>query len=278
MHDFDSGDYPERFSDYYRYVKTLGRGAFGTVVQCIDKYSQEEVAVKVITKKRVKPEYIARLRKEADILESLYHPNIIQFKHLKETRTRIFLVTEVVHGKNLKHFLREKVLTEAQAHSILKGILEAVSYIHSRNVIHRDIKPENILIAHSPLQVKLADFGLSAQHEFRNKEPLETDRCGTLLFMAPEQRFNSHYGKEVDVWSCGLILYMLFSRGKHPIAKRRETFQSYSTRLKSFTWSFPAEFPDPVRELILKMTDPMPLTRYSATQALAHPWVQKVGK
>lgn len=235
MEEFDRGEYHDKFSDFYVYIETIGSGSFGKVVHAIDKSTGEEVAVKIIEKHNVKQGRVSELKQEAVILSSLSHPNIIKFKHLKETDLRLFIVMEMVYGGNLKHYMAKQIINDIQASQIMKGIFQAVVYIHDKNLIHRDIKPENILVPnpHDLSAVKIADFGLSTQYDSRYKHLMENEKCGTLLYMAPEQAASLSYSKTVDVFSCAILLYMLLSRNKHPIAEANETASSYLEKLKN---------------------------------------------
>ena len=201
MNELDKNDYNDKFSDFYIYITTLGSGSFGKVIHAIDRLTGEEIAVKVIEKKTVKQGRIAELKKEAEILESLDHPNIVKFIHLKETDKRIFLAMELVIGGNLQQFIQSQKLTDLQASQVMKGVLRAVNYMHSKNVIHRDIKPENILVTSVKdlSLIKVADFGLSAQFDQSLKHHMENENCGTLKYMAPEQTAKKFYSRPVDI-------------------------------------------------------------------------------
>lgn len=271
MNEFDKGDYTDKFSDFYIYIATLGSGSFGKVVHALDRQTGLEVAVKVINKKTVKPGKILELKKEAEILSALNHPNIVKFIHLKETEKRLFLVMELVYGGNLSEFIQSTKLTDSQAAQIMHGVLKAVEYMHNQNVIHRDIKPQNILISSKKnlSQVKLADFGLSSEYD---SHTMENEKCGTLWFMAPEQTGKSFYSRSVDIWSCGILMFVLLS-GRHPLGNSKETRTAYLKKLKSPNWKIPDFFTPAAKNLFLKLVEIVPIERYTATQALAHPWI-----
>jgi calcium/calmodulin-dependent protein kinase I len=278
MNELEKEEYHDKFSDFYVYIGVLGSGSFGKVIHAIDRLTGEEVAVKVIEKKTVKRSKIIKLKKEAEILGSLDHPNIVKFIHLKETDKRIFLAMELVIRGSLQQYLKSNRLTEVQAASIMKGVLKAVEYIHSKNIIHRDIKPENILIPSFKdfSLIKLADFGLSTQFEHYLSQYTETGQCGTLKYMAPEQTSQKFYSKPVDIWSCGIIVYVLITR-KHPLTNSNETSASYILKLSNPQWQFPENFSEPARDLFLKLVKMAPLERYTASEALSHPWVSRQG-
>ena len=130
---------------------------------------------------------------------------------------------ELVQHGNLSDLIDEKVsrgeiFSDEEASKIVKSILEAVEYMHSKNILHRDLKPENILMAHPTdfSQIKVADFGLSAKYESSQIETRD-ERWGTLIFMGPELLLGSVYSKSVEVFATGIIMYMLLTGGKHPI-------------------------------------------------------------
>lgn len=156
--------------------------------------------------------------------------------------------------------MADRRLTETQAHHIIKQILSGVKYIHSRDIVHRDLKPVNILIS-SKNAVKIADFGLSAHHHFKHAN--DNSKCGTLLYMAPEQALNKYYNKSVDMWSCGVILYILLTNGKHPIASENESVAGYLRKLENSSWSFP--FSEDAAGLVRRMAHHSPLMRYTAS-------------
>lgn len=276
MNELDKDDHNDKFSDFYVFIALLGSGSFGKVVHAIDLQTGEEVAVKVIEKKTVKQGRISELKKEAEILGSLDHPNIIKFIHLKETDKRIFLVMELVLGGTLQQFIQTRRLSDLQASQVMRGLLRAVSYMHSKNIIHRDIKPENILVpSYKDLSlIKVADFGLSAQFDQNMREHMESDHCGTLKYMAPEQTAKKFYNRPVDIWSCGIIMYTLIT-SKHPLVRSKETSESYTLKLKNPQWKFPEKFSELAKNLFLRLVEMIPLERYSASQALSHPWISR---
>ena len=274
MIELDKDELNYKFSDFYTFISILGSGTFGKVVHAIEKSTGTSLAVKVIEKKTVKHGKIAELKKEAEILASLNHPNVIKFFHLKETDKRLFIAMELITNGNLQQFLDGHKINDLQASQIMTGVLRAVDYIHSKNVIHRDIKPENILItSFSDLSlVKLADFGLSSQFDQSSKFQMESENCGTLKYMAPEQYAQKFYSRPVDLWSCGILMYTLVT-SFHPLSSSNDSRSSYSKKLSSPEWIFPDYFPSSARSLFLKLAEQSPIDRYTASQALNHPWI-----
>ncbi len=172
---------------------------------------------------------------------------------MHESKDYAFIVMEIVKSGTLKAFIRyrqlkRRPLTEAEASCIVRQILDALSYIHKANIIHRDLKPQNILLrSFQQLDgaVKVADFGLGTQSSFA-----ATEKCGTIVYMAPEQLGELSYRKvppslithlqEVDVWAVGLILYILLV-GKHPFYSEGDTRETYAAKLTKPVFAFPPQ-------------------------------------
>ena len=261
---------PADFDSFFLYQGDLGRGAFGTVVQALDKTNNEPCAVKVILKSSVKPSHLRELTKEADIIASLSHPNIVHLRRVHDTDQALYIVMDLVSGGTLTSLLARRKLTDHEAAMILKGILRAVAYLHSKNIVHRDLKPDNILIPTDEdlSAVKVIDFGLS------DAGPrLIYGECGTLLYAAPEQIQRRYYGKEIDIWSCGIILHMLVTGGSHPLWTEGDSADSYRSKLGELKWKLVPGISAAALSLFTRMTKSDPFQRYTPTQALAHPWI-----
>eukprot|EP01017_Pseudomicrothorax_dubius_P018711 TRINITY_DN2064_c0_g2_i12.p1 TRINITY_DN2064_c0_g2~~TRINITY_DN2064_c0_g2_i12.p1 ORF type:complete len:238 (+),score=25.81 TRINITY_DN2064_c0_g2_i12:63-716(+) len=181
----------------------IGEGAFSTVYRAHSVSNRlEKAAVKVINKKKLSERSINLIKGEVGILSSLSHGNIVKLMDSRESESFLYLVMELVEGGTLKQAmdLRRKEgfgFTDDEIASIMKSLLNAVDYLHAKNIVHRDLKPENILISdpRNPSTLKVADFGLSLQH---NHQPLTT-HCGTLAYMAPELAIDHLYGKVLFV-------------------------------------------------------------------------------
>lgn len=264
---------PIDFQTFFVYQSDLGQGSFGKVVQAIDKATSQSCAVKIIDKTRVKPVYARELAREVDILSSLSHPNIVHFLKTYETPTSLYLVMELVTGGTLTELLAVRKLTECEAAKVIKGVLHAVAYLHSKDIVHRDLKPDNILIP-SDLDlslVKVIDFGLSDESSDATYRPM-TSECGTLLFVAPEQVQRRHYGKAIDVWSCGIILHMVCTGGLHPLWRDGDSPETYREKLGKLEWKL-GEMSHLALSLFTRLTKFDPILRYSPMQALSHPWI-----
>jgi len=268
------GDSCQHFGDLYVLKQALGKGSFGRVVRCINKETEVECAVKIINKTELTLDLEAAAR-EVQILASLNHLHVVSFQGIRHNKHHIFIQMELLKGGTLAQLLKRKRLSDAEAATVLRGILSAVSYLHKREILHRDLKPDNVMFLNDDLSsVKIADFGLSAkfgQHIFAKTFE---DMCGTVAFMAPEQIMHRGYSKPVDIWSCAIMLFMAIT-GKHPLLAQGDTVAVYTQKLQNPQWEFPADFNPLARQLFLHMTNMQPLERYTADQALRHPWVTR---
>jgi len=268
------GDPSQHFGDLYVLKQPLGKGSFGRVMRCINKETELECAVKIINKTELTMDLEAATR-EVQILASLDHSNVVRFQGIHHNKHHVFIQMELLKGGTLAQLLKRRSLSDAEAAVILRGILGAVSYLHSRDILHRDLKPDNVMFLNDDLSsVKIADFGLSAkfgQHIFAKTFE---DMCGTVAFMAPEQIMHRNYAKPVDIWSCAIMLFMAIT-GKHPLLSQGDTVAEYTQKLQNPMWEFSSDFNPLARQLFLHMTNMQPLERYTADQALRHPWITR---
>ena len=270
----DPTDQSFHFSDLYVLREALGKGSFGRVARCLNKETNQDCAVKIISKTDLTIDLEAAAS-EVQILAGLNHPNVLKFQGIHQNKHHIFLEMELLRGGTLSALLRKRRLSDEEAATVMRGIFKAVSYLHGRDILHRDLKPDNIMFLSEDLNtVKVVDFGLSAkfgQHIFAKTF---ADMCGTVSFMAPEQVMHRSYSKPVDLWSSAMTLYMTIT-GKHPLLEPGDTVQSYTQKLKQPVWSFPEDFNPLARQLFLHLTNNQPLERYTADQALCHPWITR---
>ncbi|CAD8123544.1 unnamed protein product [Paramecium sonneborni] len=159
----------------------------------------------------------------------------------------------------------------------MKGILLAVHYLHEKRIIHRDLKPENIMFATNDIRsVKIADFGLSFKFASEGMfYSLLNKKCGTIIYMAPEQFKEKFYSKQIDSWSCGVIMYMLLNSGQHPFYNKNETRDQVIKKIMNPIWHFSDHMNPLAKDLIQKLTTIEPIERYSVGQALIHPWITR---
>uniref|UniRef100_A0A3Q1CQA3 Calcium/calmodulin-dependent protein kinase type IV n=1 Tax=Amphiprion ocellaris TaxID=80972 RepID=A0A3Q1CQA3_AMPOC len=257
--------------DFYTLSAELGRGATSIVYRCEEKQTQKPYAVKVL-KKTIDKKIV---RTEIGVLLRLSHPNIIQLKEIFETDTDIALVLELVTGGELFDRIVERgYYSERDAAHVIKQILEAVAYLHENGVVHRDLKPENLLYADLSLDapLKIADFGLS---KIIDDQVTMKTVCGTPGYCAPEILRGNAYGPEVDMWSVGVILYILLC-GFEPFFDPRGDQYMYS-RILNCDYEFVSPWWDEVslnaKDLVSKLIVLDPHKRLSVREALQHPWV-----
>uniref|UniRef100_UPI0037E6FDC7 calcium/calmodulin-dependent protein kinase type IV-like n=1 Tax=Semicossyphus pulcher TaxID=241346 RepID=UPI0037E6FDC7 len=257
--------------EFYNLSSELGRGATSIVYRCEEKQTQKPYALKVL-KKTIDKKIV---RTEIGVLLRLSHPNIIQLKEIFETDTDIALVLELVTGGELFDRIVERgYYSERDAAHVIKQILEAVAYLHENGVVHRDLKPENLLYADLSLDapLKIADFGLS---KIIDDQVTMKTVCGTPGYCAPEILRGNAYGPEVDMWSVGVILYILLC-GFEPFFDPRGDQYMYS-RILNCDYEFVSPWWDEVslnaKDLVSKLIVLDPHKRLSVREALQHPWV-----
>jgi serine/threonine protein kinase len=277
LEDFTSSLSKLSFKYSYNILSTIGSGAFGIVVKAIEISTEKIVAVKIlnIRNSKIKKENII---KEVNLLKNLNHPNIVKFLDFYEEADKIYIVMEYYEGGTLKQYIQDNQnkINEDKARIIIKQLLNALSYLHYVcDICHRDIKPENIMLLKKDdiNTIKLLDFGLSSD-SFESKSYMEN--CGTLIYMAPEQINNMSYSKIVDIWSVGIILYMLLNNGKNPFYTPGENSEEIINRITKGKLLFDDEnFPicKMCKKFLYKLLKKNPSYRYTARTALEHPWI-----
>jgi len=198
--------------DYYDIGGTLGKGKFGLVKSAIHKKTSKKVAVKIMSKKEMSPSDVELQRREIEVLKMCQHPNIIRLLDIFESQDYIYIVMENLSGGDLFSYLEKRSFScsEERARDLSHQLSTALYYLHSFGVAHRDLKPENILMSDDSdtSECKIVDFGLS---KIIGPSQTSLDPFGTLSYVAPEVLLQRPYGKEVDVWSLGVITYLLLS-------------------------------------------------------------------
>jgi calcium/calmodulin-dependent protein kinase I len=187
--------------------RELGRGRFSRVCECVHKVTGLRYAVKIIDKATIEPEEKSLLRTEIAVLKLVNHPNIIKLEGVFETRSHMYIVMEKLTGGELfERIVGRPRFSEEEAAKLIRPLLESVAYLHDLGIVHRDIKPENILCGDNLDELKIADFGLSKM--LLPKEKMDT-ACGTLSYVAPEVLTMQGYGQEADLWSVGVIMFLV---------------------------------------------------------------------
>jgi len=200
------------FFDYYEMLDDLGEGIFGSVKLGVEKKTKERVAIKIIKKKKAKPSDIELVRTEIDVMKLCHHPNVVHLLDHFENAEYIFIVMEYIRGGRLTDYMKEKKFnfSEKRAAELIYEIAVGVKYLHKYGIIHRDLKPDNIMLteANDKGHIKIMDFGLS---KILGKKEKTSDGFGTLTFVSPEVLIRKPYNKEIDIWSIGVILYLMLS-------------------------------------------------------------------
>nr|GMC71996.1 SNF1-related protein kinase catalytic subunit alpha KIN10-like [Ipomoea batatas] len=252
----------------YRIGKTLGHGSFGKVKIAEHLLTGHKVAIKILNRRKMRsPDMEEKLRRETKICRLFVHPHVIRLYEVIETPTDIFVVMEYVKSGELFDYIVEKGrLQEDEARSFFQQIIAGVEYCHRNRVVHRDLKPENLLLD-SRGNVKIADFGLS--NIMRDGHFLKTS-CGSPNYAAPEVVSGKLYaGPEVDVWSCGVILYALLC-GTLPFDD--ENIPNLFKKIKGGLYTLPSHLSAGARDLIPRMLVVDPLKRITIPQIRQHHW------
>mmetsp|Transcript_13570 Transcript_13570/g.27764 ORF Transcript_13570/g.27764 Transcript_13570/m.27764 type:complete len:643 (+) Transcript_13570:450-2378(+) len=250
--------------------KNLGIGAFGKVKLATHIITGHKVAIKILNKAKIKHLGMEeKVQREINILRICTHPHIIRLYEVIDTPTDIFLVNEYVSGGELFDYIVSKGrLSADEARSFFHQIISGVEYCHFQKIVHRDLKPENLLLDNN-LNLKIADFGLS--NVMRDGDFLRTS-CGSPNYAAPEVISGHLYaGPEVDVWSCGVILYALLC-GSLPFDD--ESIPNLFKKIKSGMYSLPSHLSQLARNLIPRMLEVDPMKRITIAEIRLHPWFQ----
>jgi len=256
---------------HYVLGETLGIGTFGKVKVGFHQITNHKVAVKILNRQKIKSlDVVGKIRREIQNLKLFRHPHIIKLYQVISTPTDIFMVMEYVSGGELfDYIVKHGKLSEDKARRFFQQIMSGVEYCHRHNVVHRDLKPENLLLDQN-LNVKIADFGLS--NMMTDGEFLRTS-CGSPNYAAPEVISGKLYaGPEVDIWSCGVILYALLC-GTLPFDD--EHVPTLFRKIKSGVFPIPDYLNKSVVSLLCHMLQTDPMKRATAEDIHKHEWFLK---
>uniref|UniRef100_A0A8C6TZJ4 calcium/calmodulin-dependent protein kinase n=1 Tax=Neogobius melanostomus TaxID=47308 RepID=A0A8C6TZJ4_9GOBI len=264
-----------RFTDEYQLYEELGKGAFSVVRRCVKLCTGQEHAAKIINTKKLSARDHQKLEREARICRLLKHPNIVRLHDsISEEGFHYLLFDLVTGGELFEDIVAREYYSEADASHCIQQILEAVLHCHQMGVVHRDLKPENLLLASKckNAAVKLADFGLAI--EVQGDQQAWFGFAGTPGYLSPEVLRKEAYGKPVDIWACGVILYILLVG--YPPFWDEDQHKLYQ-QIKAGAYDFPSPEWDTVtpeaKNLINQMLTINPAKRITAQEALKHPWV-----
>lgn len=268
------------FTNLYKPIKLIGQGHFGLVLSVTHIETNKKMAVKIIKKKKISDDYYLL---ETKLLKKLNHERIIKLYDVINTKKYLFIFTELCEGGSLKDFIISKYnssnnyfMKDSECATIIRNIIQGVEYLANNGIIHRDLKPENIMLRkeNDINSLVLCDFGLAG--EILGNNFIE-NKCGTLIFMAPEVIMNRPYDSLVDIWSVGIIMYILESGGSHPIYNKSMNSEAFIEFINNKNKiNFPDFFPTIARNFFLKLCKYDPFFRYNVNKALHHPWIIRV--
>jgi serine/threonine protein kinase len=268
------------FFDFYEMLDDLGEGKFGLVKMGVHKKTKEKVAIKIIKKESMQNSAdIELVKSEIDIMKLCRHPNIVRLLDHFENAEYIFIVMEFLQGGDLGDYLNKNKfsVSEARAASIMFQIASGIYYLHQYGVLHRDLKPENIMLTENSEKgvIKIMDFGLS---KIMGPDERVADGFGTLSFVAPEVLIRQPYGKQIDIWSLGVILYYMLS-GTLPFDDENDNEEVIAKMTVFVEVQFPskswAKKTPEVIDIISKCLIKDPNKRITIEEYLQHPWIAK---
>ncbi|KAI9400000.1 hypothetical protein POPTR_002G177900v4 [Populus trichocarpa] len=258
----------------YELGKTIGEGSFAKVKVAKNVQTGDVVAIKILDRDQVlRHKMVEQLKREISTMKLIKHPNVIKIFEVMASKTKIYIVIEFVDGGELfDKIAKHGRLKEDEARRYFQQLIKAVDYCHSRGVFHRDLKPENLLLDSRGV-LKVSDFGLSALSQQLRGDGLLHTACGTPNYVAPEVLRDQGYdGTASDVWSCGVILYVLMA-GFLPFSESSLVVLYRKICRADFT--FPSWFSSGAKKLIKRILDPKPLTRITVSEILEDEWFKK---
>jgi len=260
----------------YNVHERLGSGTFATVRRIVRKKEpHDEKALKITSLRGLKLEEVDALRNEVDILSEVEHKHVVQLYEHHETDEKIYMVQDLLRGGELFDRIIENVyFSEAEAAKVVAQIADALVYLHKRNIVHRDLKPENLLLTDTSenYDIKIIDFGLAKKSE----KPLEMP-CGTPGYVAPEILKRKKYHKPVDIWSLGVITYILLC-GFPPFHDDQNNLKALYKQIRKADIQFPQKYWGNIsmdaKNLIRSMLEKTVRRRITAEQLLDAPWIK----
>lgn len=254
----------------YEVGRLLGKGTFAKVYYGKNIITNDTVAIKIINKSLVTKQGLTdQITREISVMKLLKHPNIVDLKEVLATKTKIYFILEHIKGGELFAKVAKGRMSENEAKGYFRQLISAVEFCHSRGVSHRDLKPENLLLDENGV-LKVSDFGLSALPQQRGFDGLLHTRCGTPAYVAPEVLKKKGYaGAEADVWSCGVILYVLLA-GFLPF--QDENVMCMYRKIFKAEYEIPPWFSNEAKRVIGKLLVVDPSRRITISGIMRMPW------
>uniref|UniRef100_M1A7H7 CBL-interacting serine/threonine-protein kinase n=1 Tax=Solanum tuberosum TaxID=4113 RepID=M1A7H7_SOLTU len=256
----------------YEVGRTIGEGTFAKVKFAQNTETGESVAMKVLDRSTIiKHKMVDQIKQEISIMKLVRHPYVVRLHEVIATRTKIYIILEFITGGELfDKIVHHGRLSEAESRRYFQQLIDGVDYCHIKGVYHRDLKPENLLLD-SQGNLKISDFGLSASPG-EGVNILKTT-CGTPNYVAPEVLSHKGYdGAVADIWSCGVILYVLMA-GYLPFDEVDLT--TLYAKIDKADFSCPSWFPVGAKSLIHRILDPNPQTRIRIEEIRNDEWFKK---
>lgn len=261
----------------YEFKEALGSGSFAVVKRAIRKSDKQQFAIKCIKKAKLNAEELAVVHDEVSIMHRIKHENCISLFEMYESKKKVYMVIELLAGGELfDRIVSKGSFSEKEAANLMKSLADAIQYLHGVGIVHRDLKPENLLYANNTdnSPIKITDFGLAKMKPDKGKDSKMNTACGTPGYVAPEVLMNTSYGPAVDLWSLGVILYILLC-GFPPFY--HENTNALYKQIKKGSYDFPSPYwdniSDAAKNLIAGLLTVDPKKRSTPKAVLEHPWV-----
>ncbi|XP_020917922.1 serine/threonine-protein kinase 33 isoform X2 [Sus scrofa] len=268
--------------EVYTFGRILGQGSFGMVIEAINKETETRWAIKKVNKEKAGSSAVKLLEREVSILKSVKHEHIIQLEQVFETPKKMYLVMELCEDGELKDVLARKGhFSENETRWIIQSLAAATAYLHSKDIVHRDLKLENVMVKSSfvdannemNVNIKVTDFGLAVRKQGRSEAMLQTT-CGTPIYMAPEVISAHDYSQQCDIWSIGVIMYLLLC-GEPPFVasseeKLFELIRKGELRFEAAVWDSVSDAAKSVLKQLMKVD---PAHRITAKELLDNEWL-----